>query len=294
MRITLTGATGFIGTALTGTLREAGHELRFLTRRPGAVAGAYGWNPLGGEPPPESLEGADAVIHLAGEPVAQRWTPEVKRLIRESRVAGTRYLVQALSTQSRRPEVLVCASAVGYYGDRKDEELTEQSAPGSGFLADTCAAWEEQADLARSLGIRVVKLRIGIVLGDGGALAKMLPPFRAGVGGPMGGGRQWMPWIHLGDLTRLAVFALENKDLKGAVNAVSPAPVRNAEFSRALGKALGRPAVFPVPAFGLRLLYGEMAEVLLASQRALPAAALSAGFSFRFNELEGALADLVK
>ncbi len=294
MRITLTGATGFIGKALAKRLSDEGHELRILSRNPSDRPGFHAWNPLGGEPPPESLENAAAVIHLAGEPVAQRWTPEAKRLIRESRVMGTRYLVQALSTQSRRPEVLVCASAIGYYGDRGEETLTEQSHPGAGFLPETCVAWEQQADLASALGIRVVKLRIGIALGDGGALAKMLPPFRAGLGGPLGGGRQWMSWIHIDDLAGLAAFALRTPTLRGAVNAVSPQPVRNAEFTRSLGAAVRRPAIFPVPAFGLKLIYGEMAEVLLGSQRVLPAAAQSAGFQFRFNDLQSAFADLMK
>jgi uncharacterized protein (TIGR01777 family) len=294
MRITLTGATGFIGTALTGRLNEEGHQLRILTRNPGTRNGYYGWNPLGGEPPPEPLAGAGAVIHLAGEPVAQRWTPEAKRLIRESRVTGTRHLVQALSTQAQRPEVLICASAVGYYGDRGDEDLTEESPAGGGFLPETCLAWEEQARLAESLGIRVVRLRIGIVLGGGGALAKMLPPFRAGLGGPLGGGRQWMPWIHIEDLVRLVLFALANPELRGAVNAVSPSPVRNSDFGRALGAAIRRPAVMPVPAFALKLLYGEMADLLLDSQKVRPAAAQKAGFSFTFNDLQAALKDLLK
>jgi uncharacterized protein (TIGR01777 family) len=297
MNITVTGATGFIGRPLVERLAGEGHRIHVLSRS-GSGPFASGvqvspWNPLAGEPPPESLAGAGAVIHLAGEPVAQRWTQQVKQRILDSRVQGTRRLVQGLSTLARRPEVLVCASAVGIYGDRGDEVLTESSATGAGFLADVCRAWEDQADLAESLGMRVVKLRIGVVLGKGGgALKKMLPPFRAFVGGKVGGGRQWMPWIHLQDLIGLVAYCVD-RPLAGVVNGTAPEPVRNEQFTAALGRALARPAILPVPAFALKAVFGEMAEVLLASQRVVPRAALDAGYPFTYPTLEPALRDAV-
>ncbi|MBI5280748.1 MAG: TIGR01777 family protein [Candidatus Solibacter usitatus] len=279
MTITLTGATGFLGKAIRAALEAGSLEVRALGRQ---------------TPSEECLAGSSAVIHLAGEPIAQRWTAEAKARIRASRVDGTRRLVEALSTLSPRPEVLVCASAIGYYGDRREETLTEDSAPGQGFLADTCAAWEQTADLALSLGIRVVRLRFGVVLGSGGgALSKMLFPFRLGLGGPLAGGAQWMSWVHIDDAVRMACWAASNQQVRGAVNAVAPAPVRNAEFTRILAKTLRRPAVFPVPALSLRLLYGEMASILTGSQKVLPEAALRAGFTFCHPDLGEALRALL-
>jgi hypothetical protein len=298
MIVTVSGATGFIGRELVRQLSADGHSVRALSRNPsGKPSGTSGethrWDPREGEPPESSLAGSDAVVHLAGEPVAQRWTTEVKERIRESRVRGTRHLVQALTTLSPRPRVLVCSSAIGIYGDREDEVLTESSAPGQGFLARVCRDWEEQADLAQSLGLRVVKLRTGIVLGrNGGALEQMLPPFRYGVGGKLASGRQWMSWIHLHDQVSLIRYALE-QPVSGAVNAVAPNPATNAEFTRELAGALKRPALFTVPGFALKLLYGEMAEVLLGSQRVIPAAAQAGGFEFKFPTLPGALADIL-
>jgi uncharacterized protein (TIGR01777 family) len=293
MKIALTGATGFLGSRLTRKLLEDGHAVRALVRRRDdrVAAGVqiFEWSSTQGEPPPESLEDIDAVIHLAGEPVARRWTPELKRLIRASRVDGTRHLVNALSTQVRRPRVLICASAVGIYGSRGDEILTEASAPSDDFLACVVVDWEKSAELAEALGIRVVRLRLGVVLGQGGALAKMLPPFRFGVGGRIGSGRQWMSWIHIEDVIRLIQFALENGTVGGPVNATAPNPVTNAQFTRELAGALHRPALFPVPKFALKIMFGEMAQVIIASQRALPAAALKAGFRFHFTELKPAL-----
>jgi uncharacterized protein (TIGR01777 family) len=240
------------------------------------------------------LRDAEAVIHLAGEPVAQRWTAEAKRRIRESRIEGTRNLVQAMAKLPRAPQALICASAVGYYGSRGDETLTEQSAPGAGFLPEVCTAWESAAAGAEPLGIRVVSLRTGVVLArHGGALARMLPPFRMGVGGRLGSGRQWMSWIHLEDLCEMYCFAAE-QPVRGALNGVAPQPVTNADFTRVLGSVLHRPAVFPVPPIALRLLFGEMSEVLLASQRILPKAAGEAGFRFRFSQLDAALADALR
>ena len=284
MNITVTGATGFIGRYLVQSLARDGHSVRALSRA--------AWDVLAGEPPAESLAKADAVVHLAGVPVAQRWTSGAKKKIRASRVQGTHHLVTALSTLSGRPEALVCASAIGIYGDRGDEVLTEGSPIATGFLADVCHEWEQEADLAEALGIRVVKLRFGIALGrKGGALEKMLPPFRAFVGGKVGTGSQWMSWIHIADIVGLIRHAIEHP-VSGVMNATAPNPVRNREFARELGAALHRPAIFPVPALALRILLGEMASVLLASQRVLPKAAESTGYRFEFPDLGGALRDL--
>jgi uncharacterized protein (TIGR01777 family) len=251
-------------------------------------------DPAKGEPPTDAFCDAGAVIHLAGAPVAQRWNPQVKQEIRESRVAGTRHLVAALAKLERKPEVLICASAIGYYGSRGDEVLTESDAPASDYLAEVCVAWEKEAQAAEALGIRVVRVRIGIVLdARGGALERMLPPFRMGVGGKIGSGKHWMSWIHLDDLAGIFQFALL-KPVSGAVNGVAPNAVTNADFTRALAAAVHRPAIFPVPGFALRLLFGEMAGMLLASQRVSPKAAESAGFTFRFPQLDAALADLLK
>jgi len=280
MRIVLTGASGFIGGRLVPRLRARGHEC--LLKKHGE-----GW-------PAEVLEGADAVIHLAGEPVAQRWNDAVKRRIRDSRVAGTRKLVLAMAAAQRKPAVLVCGSAIGIYGSRSDEILTESSSPGDGFLADVTREWESAADEAVPLGIRVVKVRTGIALGtEGGTLNKILPIFRAGVGGRIASGRQWMSWIHADDLADLFMFAVRQETVHGVLNGTAPDPVTNAEFTRELASALHRPAVFPVPLFAMRLLYGEMADVVVASQRVLPRAAEEAGFRFRYPELCGALEALL-
>jgi len=277
MNIAISGASGFIGRHLVKSLALAGHSLRALSRHA----------------PAESLREADVIIHLAGEPVAQRWTAAAKQRIRDSRVVGTHNLVETLATLPRRPEALICASAIGYYGSRGDEILTESSAPGSGFLPEVCVAWEREAQAAEALGIRVVRVRTGVVLAaGGGALARMLPPFRMGVGGRLGSGRQWMSWIHLDDLAALFQFAVEGQ-VRGPLNAVAPEPVTNSDFTHELARVVRRPAVFPVPEFALRLLFGEMADVLLASQRVVPAAAEAAGFSFRFPQLAAALADLL-
>jgi uncharacterized protein (TIGR01777 family) len=246
------------------------------------------------EPPADSLAGADAIVHLAGEPLAQRWTPEAKRRIRGSRVEGTRRLVEALPALPRRPAVLVCASAIGYYGSRGEEVLTESSAPGEGFLTELCLAWEKTAGLAEALDLRVVNLRNGIVLGpEGGALAKMLLPFRLGLGGRLGSGRQWMSWIHIDDLVGLIRLALERSELRGPINATAPNPVTNSEFTDTLAAVLYRPALLPVPAFALRALFGEMGEVMLGSQRVLPRVAESAGFQFQYPDLKQALEHLL-
>jgi uncharacterized protein (TIGR01777 family) len=298
MRVTVTGGTGFVGTRLVECLLAEGHDVHVLGRSPrtGVASGVRLslWNALEGEPPEESLEGAEAVVHLAGEPLAQSWTPETKRRIRLSRVEGTRRLVRALSKVSKVPSVLVSASAIGAYGSRGEEVLAESSAPGSGFLAELCQEWEKSADEAESLGIRVVKLRTGIVLGRGGGmLAQMLPVFRMGVGGRLGSGRQWMSWIHLDDMVNLIQFAIGQPPLRGVVNATSPNPVRNADFADVLARVLRRPSLLAAPVWVLRMLFGEMAQVMLSSQRILPRAASDAGFEFRFPDLALALKDLL-
>ena len=298
MTVTITGATGFIGRRLMTALLGEGHSVRALSRRAGAAvhpnARLFVWNPMTEAPPREALEGADGVVHLAGEPVAQRWTPEAKRRIRESRVGGTRRLVEALAALAGRPAVLVCASATGIYGARGSERLTESSPPGSGFLAEVVKGWEREADAAASLGMRVVKCRTGIALAaHGGALARMLPIFRFGLGGTLGWGEQWMSWIHLDDLAALIRFALE-RPVSGVLNAVAPNPVTNADFTRTLAAVLRRPALFPAPPFALRLAFGEMSQVLLDSQRVFPEAARTAGFGFSYPELRPALNNILK
>ena len=298
MNITITGGTGFIGRRLVARLLAANHSLHLLVRHAriglGPQVQCSIWNALDIEPAPESLAEADAVIHLAGEPVSQRWTPAAKRRILESRVEGTRRLVEAISRQSRRPSVLVCASAVGFYGSRGDAILTESAAPGVGFLADVCSVWEKTADAAANLGMRVVKLRTGMTLGnEGGALAQMLTPFRWGVGGKVASGEQWVSWIHVDDLVELIQFAVEDAGLRGPVNATAPNPVTNAEFTKELAAALHRPAFLNLPAAVLQGVYGEMAEIILASQRAVPQAALAAGFQFHYPDLGAALRKLL-
>ncbi len=298
MNITITGGTGFIGRRLVARLLAGNHSLHLLVRHAriglGPQVQCSVWNALDIEPAPESLAEADAVIHLAGEPVSQRWTPAAKRRILESRVEGTRRLIDALSRRSRRPSVLVCASAVGFYGSRGDAILTESAAAGEGFLSEVCTVWEKTADAALNLGMRVVKLRTGMTLGkEGGALAQMLTPFQWGVGGKVASGKQWVSWIHVDDLVELIQFAVENAGLSGPVNATAPNPVTNTEFTRELAAALHRPAFLSIPAAALRGVYGEMAEIILASQRAVPQAALSAGFRFRYPDLGAALRNLL-
>jgi uncharacterized protein len=277
MNVAITGASGFIGNAVLDRLREEGYLVRAVsTRTP---------------PSTNDFKNCDAVIHLAGEPVAQRWTRAARQRIRESRVEGTRAVVNALRADP--PAVLVSASAVGYYGSRGDEELTESSAPGDDFLAHIAIDWEREARAAEEFGVRVVAPRISVVLGrDGGAIPKMLVPFKLGVGGRIGSGRQWMPWIHIHDMVSLILFALENEPLSGPVNAAAPTPATNSEFTWALARALHRPALFPVPRLALRLLYGRMATMLYSSERVIPEAATHAGFEFRYPEIGQALESL--
>jgi len=296
--IAISGASGFIGRRLLKTLAQGGHSLHVLSRHKGTNlppgVRLSMWDPVKGPPPEEALRDAGAVIHLSGEPVAQRWSDEVKRRIRESRVAGTRHLVQGIAQLSRKPAALICASATGYYGNRGDETLTESSAPGAGFLAGVCGEWEREAVAAEPLGVRVALIRTGMALDPrGGALQRLLPPFRMGVGGKLGNGKQWTPWIHLDDLANLYAFALENP-VRGALNGTAPNPVTNAEFTRNLAAAVHRPAILPIPALAMKLLYGEMAQILFDSQRVLPKVAENMGFRFRFPQLSTALADLLK
>ena len=299
MRITLSGATGFLGRHLVERLSKEGHSVCLLTRRPltGLPSGVetFIWNPPRVEPAPEAFESSDAVIHLAGATVNQRWTEESKKVLRSSRLDSTRSLVQALSTLSRRPGLLLSASATGFYGNRGEEILTEESSAGEGFLADLSVDWEREANLARSLGMRVQCLRTGVVLGnDGGALRSMLPVFRLGMGGRLGGGQQWMSWIHLEDWVGSVLHLLQNNVPSGPFNLTAPQPVRNAEFTIALGKALHRPAFLIVPELALKLLLGEMSSVLLGSQRVSPTAILKAGYEFRYPVLESGLRSLLQ
>lgn len=295
-RITVTGATGLIGTKLVAALRERGDEVTVLSRRPVEArrllgVDAVGWHPEREPAPVDALAGRDGVIHLAGEPIAQRWTKESKERIRSSRELGTTRLVEGLAQCEPRPGVLVSASAVGYYGSRGAEQLDEQASPGAGFLADVTQAWERAAAAASALGVRVVNLRTGVLLDrEDGALARMLPPFRLGVGGPVAGGDQYISWIAPDDLVRLYLAALDDPRWTGPVNATAPEPVTNREFAHALGRVLHRPALLPVPAFALRALYGEMASVVTSGQRALPAGAVERGFEFRHTTVDDALA----
>jgi uncharacterized protein len=274
MNVAITGSSGLIGKRLIERLAETGHVALPVAR--------------GG-----SLPECDAVVNLAGEPVAQRWTEAARKRIYNSRIEGTRNLVSAISAQANRPRVLVCASAVGYYGSRGDQILSETSSPGTDFLARVVVDWEAAARTAEPLGVRVVSLRFGMVLGHGGALAKMLPAFRFGVGGRLGAGRQWMAWIHIDDVAGLILFALNFSAIHGAVNATAPHPVTNEEFTNRLAGALHRPAILSVPEFALKLLFGEMAGMVLASQRVLPAVAKSAGYRFQYPEIQPALNNLL-
>jgi uncharacterized protein len=312
VRVALTGATGLIGPRLVASLRARGDEVTVLSRDPSrahrqlddprqpssSIDGHLGalqamhWDPLREQPPSAALAGRDAIVHLAGENVAQRWTASAKRAILESRVMGTRHVVQGLSALERteRPRVLASASAIGYYGAHGDEPIDEEAPAGVDFLARTCAAWEAQALAAEPLGVRVVTVRTGMVLDrDGGALGKMLTPFKLGIGGPVAGGRQYISWIHVDDLVGIVLAAIDGEQWHGAVNATSPEPQRNRDFSKALGEALHRPSLLPVPGVALRVLYGEMAEIVTTGARVLPAKALVLGYEFRYPQLDSAL-----
>jgi uncharacterized protein len=320
VRVAVTGATGLIGSKLVEALLERGNGVMVLSRDPERAraqfersrlaamqspqpasalpdvhAGALEimrWDPLSEAAPTAALANLDAVVHLAGENVAQRWTTAAKRAIRESRVQGTRHLVQGIEAlpEGERPRALVSGSAIGYYGAHGDEPIDEETPAGSDFLAQTCAAWEMEAQRPERLGMRVVRVRTGVVLSrEGGALGKMLPPFRLGLGGPVAGGRQYISWIHTDDLVGIVLAAIGGEEWSGAVNATAPDPQRNRDFSKALGRVLHRPALLPVPGAALQLLYGEMAEIVTGGARVLPAKALVLGYEFRHPGLEGAL-----
>jgi uncharacterized protein len=327
MRIAITGATGLIGRRVVAALRQRGDDVTVLSRdpgqateqlnkstqsagapgktsgEPGDVTGTYGtttgaldaqsWVPTREPAPSQALAGRDAIVHLAGENIAQRWSAAAKQAIRDSRVIGTRQLVQGIGelTEAERPRVLVSGSAIGYYGAHGDEPIDEDVSAGSDFLAQTCQAWEAEADAAAERhGVRVVKLRTGVVLDrEGGALAKMLPPFRLGVGGPVAGGHQYISWVHPQDLVGIVLAAIDDSHWLGAINATAPQPQRNSDFSKTLGRVLHRPSLLPVPAVGLKLMYGEMSEIVTTGARVLPAKALVLGYEFHYPELEAAL-----
>ena len=297
LRVVIAGASGLVGAATAARLLEQGyHVVRLVRRVPRDPETELYWNPATGEIDADSLAGADAVIHLGGESIAAgRWTARRKAAIRESRVGSTRLLSQALARLPRSPGVFICASAVGFYGDRGEESLTEDRPAGSGFLPEVCQAWEEATEPARQAGLRVVNLRIGIVLSlHGGALARMLTPFRLGLGGVVGNGRQYMSWITLTDLARVIEFVLTNESSAGAVNGVAPNPVTNREFTRTLGRVLGRPTRLPLPGFAVRALFGEMGRTLLLEGcRVQPARLEQAGFAFLHRDLAPALHHLL-
>jgi hypothetical protein len=297
-RVAVTGATGLIGPQLTAALLARGARVTVLTRDPDRALAKLGdvtalaWDPIAEAAPVDALSGHDAVVHLAGAPVAQRWSAEAKRAIRESRVTGTRNLLAGLAgvEEAQRPRTLVSSSAIGYYGPHGEEPLDEDAPAGTDFLAQVCVEWEAEAAKARDLGIRVVQVRTGIVLdATDGALGKMLTPFRLGVGGPVAGGRQYMSWIHADDVVGMMLAAIEDERWSGPINATAPEPVTNAAFSRALGRVLHRPSLLPVPGLALRALYGEMAEIVTTGARAVPAKPLVLGYEFHHAQLEPAL-----
>jgi uncharacterized protein (TIGR01777 family) len=314
MRVAVTGATGTIGRALVTALTTRGDEVTVLSRNPERARSALGgdaeeagaagarsaleavaWpDPKAGPPPPDALRGRDAVVHLLGEQIAQRWSDAAKREIRESRILGTRNLVRALAElpDAERPRTLVSQSGAGWYGHRGDERLDESAPPGDDFIARLTADWEAEARQAEELGVRVVVNRTGMVLSPtGGALEKMLPFFKAGVGGPVAGGRQYLPWVHLDDVVGAILFELDSETASGPVNLTAPEPPTNRDFSKALGRVLHRPALAPVPALAVRALYGEMANIVTTGQRAVPTRLTELGYGFRQPELDAALRD---
>ena len=304
MNVVVTGATGFIGRPLCAHLLALGHRVTVLSRDTGKAQATLDgaiksleWGAQAGDTWKKAVGSADAVIHLAGESVAgAKWTPDYKAKILSSRVESTRLLVGAICETERKPAVLISTSAIGYYGDRKDEAVTEKSAPNQDFLAQVCVAWEAEARKAETSGIRVVRMRVGIVLGEGGALEKMLHPlplpintYKLGAGGAMGSGRQWVSWVHMDDVIGLYTWALQNTQVQGAVNVTAPNPVTNAAFAHAIGQFFHRPTLVPIPAFALRALLGEFAESLLTGQKALPEVAEKLGYDFKYVTLEAAL-----
>jgi len=302
MTVAVSGSTGLIGAALVQQLQAAGHTVKPIVRhKPDDPTTAIHWDQEHGSIDAGALAGVEAVVHLAGESIIGRWTESKRRRIRESRVNGTTLLAKALASlePDQRPSVLVSASATGYYGDRGDAPLNDDAGPGKagdGFLSEVCVAWEAAADPAREAGLRVVHPRIGMVLArEGGALPTMLPAFRLGLGGTLGSGRQWVGWIHLQDLVGTLIACVQDDRFEGPVNAVAPNPVTNQQMTRLLGELLGRPTIIPVPAFGARLVFGELAdELLMASARVLPRKLESVGFDYQYPTMEAALRDLLE
>ncbi len=294
MKVTVSGATGRIGRHLVAALKARGDDVTALSRDPDRATEllgveAFAWNIKEDAAPKQALTGRDAIVHLAGEDVGQRWSKEVKAEILDSRERGTRNMVHSIFDTEPRPKALICASASGYYGARGDDLVDEREPPGRDWLADVVARWERQADTAK-IGTRTVVVRTGIVLdADGGALAKMLPPFKAGIGGPIGSGKQYMPWIHLDDLVGIYLAAIDHPGFQGPINAAAPEPVTNKAFAKALGRAISRPAVAPVPAFSIKLLYGEMSQIVLTGVRMVPGRAAELGYAFKHADLDAAL-----
>lgn len=296
MQILVSGASGLVGRAVVAHLKAAGHEVKSLVRRQAGATHEIFWDPIKGTLDAAAIDGCQAVIHLAGRPIAARWSPKIKQEIRDSRVLSTALLVKRFAELKNPPRVFLCASAIGFYGDRQEELLTEASPPGRGFLAETCQEWEQAAQQAASLGIRVVNLRFGHVIArEGGVLGKLLPVFQWGLGGPLSDGRAWWSWILRRDAVRAISFLMERDDLSGPFNLTSPHPVRNREFSVTLARILGRPCLFAVPKFALAVLYGEMAEeALFVSSRVLPARLQEAGFQHEFPLIDGALREAIQ
>lgn len=300
-KILVTGGTGFIGRKVCDTLHNKDYDVNVVSRNPEkaktkleAVGEIYGWNPESEQLPTEAISEAEAVIHLAGETIAGRWNTEKKQRIRDSRVLSTRNLVESCANAESKPKVLICASAIGLYGDSGDNSFTEETPPGTDYLAEVCKEWETEAYKASELGIRVVTVRIGLVLGlGGGMLQQILTPFKIGIGGKLGSGQQWMSWIHVDDVVGIILHALENDSITSALNATAPVPVRNIDFTKALGSVLRKPTFLPVPRFGLKLMMGEFADFVLLSQKVLPEKTVASGYEFQFTTIDSALSNLL-
>ncbi len=299
-KVLVTGGTGFIGSRVCDALHEKEYTVYVVSRAPAraktkleSAKEIYAWNPETEQLPSEATSDLDAVIHLAGETIAGRWNAEKKRRIRNSRILSTRNLVASFDTDAK-PDVLVCASAIGLYGDSGDDSFTEETPAGTDYLAEVCEEWEAEAQKASEYGIRVVSIRIGLVLGlGGGLLDQVLPPFKMGFGGRLGSGNQWMSWIHIDDVVGIVMHALENGEIHGALNATAPTPVRNIEFTKTLGSVLRKPTIFPVPLFGLKIMMGEFANFVVLSQNVLPERTEASGYEFQFPTLEAALKNLL-
>lgn len=304
MKIALTGATGFVGSHLVAKLNKAQHSLVILSRNPERARRLFppttfpqlevvGYQPLASGDWQQAIAGCDAVVNLAGEPIAERWSPEHKKAILESRQIGTRKIVEAIAKAEPKPRLLINPSAIGYYGSSETATFTEKSPPGSDFLADVCQKWEAEAQAVKALGVRPVIIRFGIVLGNGGALGKMLTPFKLFAGGPLGNGRQWFSWIHREDLVDFILEAIHRPDFEGTFNGTAPNPVRMSQFCTTLGEILNRPSWLPVPDFALELLLGEASKVVLEGQQVLPEATLATGFRYQFATIKPALSDIL-